>query len=1048
MNIAKLAIQRPVLVVMMVLSIITLGAIGYLNLPVELMPNIEFPTISVSVVYPGASAEEVESLIIKPMEEQLATLEGIDTINAVARENLAVITASFKIGVEVKYAEQKTREKVDGIKSFLPEDIQDPIIQSFSFSDIPIAFYSIEADRDQTMLQEIMEDVMKPAIEQTQGVAAVYVFGGREKVVKITVNKALLQANGLNMNQISGAIKARNLSYPVGDIDGVEKNMAIRVIGEFKTIDEIGLLPVSSTTGKIVRLKDIAKVEWTLQKETGKLRVNTKPAVLMAVFKQSGVNSVETAEKVTKQINTTMKELPSDIKIKTIIDTTSRIKRSVSGVQENIVLGAILAVLIVWLFLGNFRSAIITAIALPNSIIGAFFLISLSGFSINVITLLSLSLAVGLLIDDSIVVRENIFRHIEMGMPPKEAAEKGTNEVALAVVSTTLSIMAVFLPISFLTGVIGQFFKQFGITVAFALAISLLDAFTTAPMLSAYWYKKEKESADKKGFSKFMDGITKKWNQIYDEGNRVYGEILQWALNRKKTVIVTTVLLFVGSFLLLPFMKMGFMNQNNNIVILSMQTYPGAPVEKIDGYMLEVEKFIVQQKEVQTYFASIGDTGTGFGGAGGSNTGSIMISLLPITERKVTNEQFIQKVMKYVKDTRIDAFMNVTVSQGMAGNVSGNDEMSTPILVKIFGDDLKVLEAYSAKVKKMIEETPGTASTDISYKPGKPEMVISVDPVKAEKLGMSVYEVGSTLRALVSGSDISTFRKDEKEYDINIELNESNKRITDDIRNITLTNRMGKKIPLSAVCTFKYYAGPVEIRREDKMRNVIVTASLAPGYSVIEVNGKIQKRLKEELKLPSGYRYTFGGQSEQFGELVVQMGGAMLLAVLFMYMILASLYNSFIQPLILMTSIPLAIIGAFIGILITGYQLDIFGFIGLLMVLGLVAKNGILLLDFTNKKREEGMDIREALLHAAPIRLRPILMTSFAMIFGMLPIALSMGEGAKGNESLAIVVIGGLITSTFLTLLVVPVVYEWVENKMLKRKEKKMLKQESENQHS
>ncbi|PKL91786.1 MAG: hypothetical protein CVV21_07100 [Candidatus Goldiibacteriota bacterium HGW-Goldbacteria-1] len=1036
MNIAKLAIQRPVLVVMMVLSIITLGFIGYINLPVELMPNIEFPTISVTVIYPGASAEEVESLIIKPMEEQFATLEGIDKVNSVARENMAVITTSFKLGVDVKYAESKVRQKVDSIKVYLPDDIQDPMIESFSFSDIPIAFYSIEADRDQTMLQEIMDDVMKPAIEQTEGVAAVYVFGGREQMVNIIIDKALLQAKGISIGQITAAINTRNLSYPVGDIEGVEKNMTIRVLGEFKTVDEIALVPITSNTGKIVRLKDVAKVEWMLGKVTGKLRVNTKPAVLMAVFKQSGVNSVETADKVTKQIDKTLKELPADIKIKTIIDTTTSIKKSVSGVQENIVLGAILALLIVWLFLGNFRSAIITAIALPNSIIGAFFLISLSGFSINVITLLSLSLAVGLLIDDSIVVRENIFRHIELGMPPREAAEKGTNEVALAVISTTLSIMAVFLPISFLTGVIGQFFKQFGFTVAFALAISLLDAFTTAPMLSAYWYKKEKESADKKGFSKFLDGITKKWNQIYDEGNRVYGEILHWALDRKKAVLITTVLLFIGSFLLLPFMKMGFMNQNNNIVNFGMQTYPGAPVEKIDSYMLLVEKFVVQQEEVQTYFASIGDTGTGFGSGGGSNTGSLMISLKSITDRKVTNEQFIQKVMKYVKDNRIDAFMNVTVSQGMGGS----DEMNTPILVKVFGDDLKILAEYSGKIKKMIEEIPGTASTDTSYKPGKPEMVISVDPVKAERLGLSVYEIGSTLRTLVQGSSISKFRKEEKEYDINIEMSEANKRIPDDIRNLLLTNRMGKKIPISAVCNFKYYAGPVEIRRENKMRNVIVTASLAPGYSVMEVNGKIQKRLKEELKLPAGYRYTFGGQGEQFGELVTQMGGAMLLAVLFMYMILASLYNSFIQPLILMISIPLAIIGAFAGILITGYQLDMFAFIGLLMVLGLVAKNGILLLDFTNKKREEGMNIREALLHAAPIRLRPILMTSFAMIFGMLPIALSMGEGAKGNESLAIVVIGGLITSTFLTLVVVPVVYEWVENKMLKRAEKKKLK--------
>ncbi|MEI7640959.1 MAG: efflux RND transporter permease subunit [bacterium] len=1022
MNIAGLAIKRPVLVVMMVVSIITLGIIGYINLPVDLMPNVEFPTLNVVVAYPGASAEEMETLISKPMEDSFATLEGIDTVSSVSREGVVYVTASFKLGVDVKYAETKVRDKVAALKPTLPKDILEPVIQRFSFTDIPIVFFSVSGKRDQSYIRELIEDTIKPQMEQVEGVASVSIYGGRNKIVKVTVDKALLQAKGLDINTISSAITSRNLNYPVGSIDGQEKDITLRVVGEFLSVDDIGNLPLTSSTGKIIRIKDIGKVEFTLEKETTMLRVDKKPAILFAVFKQSGTNSVKTAEKVNQRVVDLLKELPTDIKINTIIDTTGNIKRSIKGVQENILLGAFLAILIVWLFLGNFRSAIITAVALPNSIIGAFFLINYSGFSINVITLLSLSLAVGLLIDDSIVVRENIFRHIELGMSPKEAAEKGTNEVALAVISTTLSIMAVFIPISFLTGVIGQFFKQFGFTVAFALAISLLDAFTTAPMLSAYWYKKEDNKA-KKGFAKFTHELSQKWNKFYDEVNSIYRGVLEWALGRKKLILLSTVGLFIGSFFLLPFIGAGFMTQNNNILNLNFETYPGAPVKKVDSYMEKVEDYIMQQKEVETYYAYAGNNGT--------NTGTLMISLKPITQRKLSNDEFLQKTRNFIHSQRIDSFANVTTAMGMAG---GNSDMSTPLLVNLYGSDLTVLGTLSAQVKKIIQETPGSADTDSTLKPGKPELVLNVDAVKSEKLGVSTYKVGELLRTLIQGSTISKYRKGEKEYDITLEMNEKNKRVADDIKNILITNRMGKKIPLSAICNFNYGSGPVEIRRENKQRIVKVAAALAPGYSVMEVSTKIKERLKKELVMPAGYKYTFGGQSKQFGDLATQMGGAMLLAILFMYMILASLYNSFIQPFILMVSVPLAVIGAFAGLLISGYQLDMFAFIGLLMVLGLVTKNGILLLDFTNKMRDEGMSIRDALLHAAPIRLRPILMTTFAMIFGMLPIALSMGEGAKGNESLAIVVIGGLITSTFLTLLVVPVVYEWVENKLEKRR--------------
>jgi HAE1 family hydrophobic/amphiphilic exporter-1 len=1030
MNIAGLAIKRPVLIVMMVVTIITLGIIGLMNLPVDQFPDISFPTVNVTVSYPGASAEEMETLVSKPFEDAFATLEGIDTVSSTSMEGASFVSAQFKLGFDVKYAEANVRDKVTAVKPLLPKDVNEPVISRFAFTDIPILFYSVEGNSDQTSISEFIEDKLQPQIEQVEGVASVSIMGGRKRIVKITVDKALLQAKDLNINSIIGAVNSRNLNYPVGVVDGPIKDMTFRVVGEFKDLKQIEDMPVTSSGGKIVRLGDIAKVDWTIERETEILHVNKRPAVLFAIFKQSGTNTISVADKVESRLKQLEKDgvIPKDLKIKSVIDMTGGIRRSTEGVEENMLLGALLAVLIVYLFLGNFRSAIITAVALPNSILGAFFLIYISGFSINVITLLSLSLAVGLLIDDSIVVRENIFRHIEMGMDPKEAAEKGTNEVALAVISTTLSIMAVFLPISFLTGVIGQFFKQFGFTVAFALGISLLDAFTTAPMLSAYWYKKE-GNKPKQGFSKLMHGLSLKWNDFYEELKKIYIDILKWALARKKMVIITAVGLLVFSLCLVPFIGMGFMNQNTPVMTISFETYPGAHVTNTAFYMGKVEDFISKLPEVDTYYVDAGGSSGLFGSSGSNgNIGTIMLSLVPVSKRNLSLDQISQKIRDYVRKQRIDSFVNVTTGSGGGG---GNEDFSTPLLVKIYGYDLSALGKLGAQVKRIMQETPGTADADMSLKPGKPEMVLRVDPVKSATLGVSTNDVGELLRTLIAGEAISKYRRGEKEYDITMELNDRNKRVPDDIKTILITNQAGKKIPLSAVCSFTYSSGPVHVDREDKMRIVKISASLAPGYSVIEVKNKIEARLKKELVMPAGYKYTFGGQSKEFMDMGLQMAGAMLLAVLFMYMILASLYNSFTQPLILMTAVPLALIGAFIGLLITGYQLDLFGFIGLLMVLGLVAKNGILLLDFTNKMRDEGMSIREALMHAAPIRLRPILMTTFAMIFGMLPIAMSLGEGAKGNESLAVVVIGGLITSTFLTLVVVPVVYEWAESHSL-----------------
>lgn len=1030
MNIASLAIKRPVFIVMIILSIITLGIIGYNRLPVDLLPNVEYPNLVVMTQYPGASSAEIETLITKPLENALANVEGLDTLYSFSREGVSRVNVTFQMGVDIKFAELKVREKVDQAKAKLPTDVTDPVINRFSTDDSPIMFLSIQGNRTLSDLREILENTVQPKIESLNGVGSIGIQGAQQKIIKITINNDLLRANGITYTQIENAITKKNVSIPVGEIRPVSKFTTVRVYGKAETIAEIGNKTISTSNGKIIRISDVAKVEMSSADPDTRARVKKENAVMFRLYKQSGSNTVAVSEGLRKSLTEIQKLLPPDVTIKIVNDTATSINRSIKGVQQDILLGAFLAIIIVWLFLGNFRSTIITAVALPNSILGAFFLISLAGFSINTMTLLALSLAVGLLIDDSIVVRENIFRYIEHGMDPKSAAIKGTNEVSLAVISTTLSIMAVFIPISFLQGVIGQFFKEFGLTIAFALTISLIDAFTSAPMLSAYWYKQTNRD-NTSGGRLLLIKLSDEWNIFYEKINRLYHHILHWSLDHKIHVMVPIIILFFLSLYASRFIGSNFMsNTDSGSISFTVQAYPGASFDEVDKYLQEIEDYISKQKEVETFYTTIGDNGL-------SNAGSVDIQLKPIKDRDITTQQMITRLRQFTKGT-LERNLIIRISErtdSTIGNIGGGGGGgSNSIQLVLNGTDLKVLDELAAKVYNVVSTTQGVSDTTSSSQPGSPEIVIKLDPVKSEQLGLNEKDLGTSLRDLVQGVTVSTFTLDDKEYDIILRLREEDRDSIEDIKNIIVTTKDGSKIPLSAIATFSYSSSPIRIARENKQRIVRISANIADGYSMTEVIGKIDSGIARNIVFPNGYGYYYGGQQKQFADLKKQIIFAVVIALIFMYMILASLYNSFIQPVILMTSIPLAIIGSYLALLLTNVDLDIYGYIGLILVLGLVAKNAILLIDFTNKKRQDGMSIREALLHASPIRLRPILMTSFAMIFGMLPLALGMNEGSRGRQALPISVIGGIVTSTFLTLIVVPVLYEWIEGFVEKKR--------------
>jgi len=1029
MNIAEMAIKRPIFVIMIVASIITLGLIGYTSMGVDMLPDIEYPTISVTTVYAGASAEEIENLVTKPLEDALAVVEGLDTLSSTSDESVSVITAKFNLGADVKYAETRVRDAVNKAKWKLPDDAKEPSVERFSAAEwIPVIAMTVKGNRDLAGLKEIVDDSIKPEIEKIKGVGRVDLWGGRDRAVKITINKSALFARMISFNQVIEAIDRENLNIPAGSIENTKRSIDVRVKGRFDSIPEIENVSMKAANGAIVRIKDIANVTFGLKDEERRTRVDGENGLIFGVYKQSGENSVEIARIVKSKMKDINAKLPPGIRFDVFRDPTHYVEQSIEGLQGDILIGALCAIIIVWLFLGSFRSTIITAIALPNSLLGAFFFINAAGFTINMMVLLALSLSIGLLIDDSIVVRENIFRYIEGGMDPKKAAVKGTNEVALAVIATTASIMAVFIPISFLHGVVGQFFKQFGFTIAFALTISLIDAFTTAPMLSAYWWKKEDSGKNTKGASSVFHAIHEKWEEIYEGIKEVYTQLLNWALDHKKSVIFGTLGLLAVSGLAVMFIGVAFMPDSDYSEIeYTIECRPDATIDVVDAKLKMVEAYLKTVPDIEEYYVVAG--GEGSRGTASKNVGSIFARI-----KKGGRKSTPAGLEEYKKISAIigkDALL-ILQDSGSGQVLSGGGD-TFAITINITGDDIKVIDSIADSIKKEAEKTPGVADLDTSFRPGKPEISVKVDRLKASKLGLSTYEIGEILNMLINGKEIAQYRKGEKEYPIIMQLPENERQEINSLNDIMLTNSAGLKIPLSAVARFEFGSGPGEIKRENKKRIVKVTGNVREKYSLGDVVNALKKNIKQNVKIPYGYDYSFGGQASQLNDTITEMGTAMLLALLFMYMILASLYNSLVQPLILMISVPLAIIGAFLALLVTGQQLDLMAMIGILMVLGLVAKNGILLIDFTNQKIAQGMSAREALTHAGPIRLRPILMTTFAMIFGMLPLAFGFGESVIMAKTMPIAVIGGLLTSTFLTLIVIPVVYEWVERRKVKK---------------
>jgi hydrophobic/amphiphilic exporter-1 (mainly G- bacteria), HAE1 family len=1021
MNLANLSIKRPVFITCLVLMSIAVGVFSLFKLPIDLFPNVTFPVVTVTTIYRGAGPEEIETLISKPLEEELSSLGGIKRLKSVNREGVGIVIAEFSLETDVQYAEQQVRDRVTSArKKFPATGVDESIIKRIDPADQPVVLVALSADLSPAALFDLADKKVKNRFEQVPNVGQVTIIGGRKREVQVQLDRNKLKEKDLSVSAVAGRLGSAGQNVPVGKVDRGKEDTVVRTVAEFRSLSDIENTIVNFVGNDVaVRLKEVGKVVDGLEDEKNRAFYNGRQTVLLEIYRQSGSNTVQVVEqamKVAQKLNTLLEKDPGAPKIEVVRDGAKPIRANLDDVKESIYIGILLTIVVVFFFLGSFRSTFITGMALPNSLIGAFILMWLAGFSINIMTLLALSLAVGLLIDDAIVVRENIFRHLEMGKNPIQAALEGTAEVTLAVVATTLTVIAVFGPIAFLSGVVGQFFRQFGLTVCFIMAVSLFDALTMAPMLSAYYAGHHGKKKSKNPFFVLSDAALSAFNSVYNRLEVFYEKrVLTYSLAHPITVLVGALIIFIASIGALAFVPKTFLPaQDNGEFQVVLERTPGTNLTEMTKTVHEVTAVVRANKEVA---AAVEVVGTG----GESHKAVVTVNLVPSKERRGVNttamKQRVREQMTQFKDARPQVNDFDAVGGGQQ-----------PFNLAFLGDDIKELEKVANAVLEKLRGNPALTDPDLSFRQGKPEFQIIPDDQKAQKVGVPTALLGQELRAQVDGVVPAKLRQKGEEYDIRVRLQPDQIDITRDFDLTYVPNLNNRLIRLPNVANRVETTGFSNIDRQNRGRVVTISAGIAPnGPGMGGAISDVKRLLGGEIPLPPGVRYEFIGQAENFTELITSMLQAAALGSLFIFLVLASLYESFITPLTIMLVLPLAAVGAFFALMVTHASLDIFSMIGCIMLMGIATKNSILLVDYTQQEIAKGKSRRDALLEAGRTRLRPILMTSFALVAGMLPVAIGLNEASKQRTSLGIAVIGGIISSTILTLVVVPAAFSYID---------------------
>lgn len=1019
MNPADLSIRRPIFISCLVILMLAVGFISMRRLPVDMFPDVTFPVVMVFTVYPGAGPEEIETLVSKPIEDELSTLAGIKTVRSTNKEAVSTVIAEFTLETDIKYAEQQVRNRIDSVKRKLPKDIDEPIIRRIDPSEQPILILSLNAGLPMAKLFDLADQEIRPKLEQVNQVGLVEIYGGRKREIRIELDLPKLRSFEISAGQVASRIGMAGQNVPVGNVTQGDSEATYRSLGEFHSLEDIASTVVSFIGNDVpVNVKKLGAVVDSVEDETSRAFVNGKSALFLIVYRQSGANTVavcDAAKMRVEKLNSELKNQPGAPLLQVVRDSARPIRLNVEDVRDSILLGIFLTILVVYLFLANWRSTVITGLALPNSLLGAFILMAVAGFTVNVTTLLALSLSVGLLIDDAIVVRENIFRHIEMGESPEEAARAGAREVILAVIATTLTVIAVFGPIGFLEGIVGQFMRQFGLTVCFAMAISLFDALTMAPMLSAYFVGNIHQKPSKQWLARLLGTPAEKSTRLQERLAGAYGHVLDFTLKRPLLILGTSLGIFLLSLLCVSFIPKSFQPaQDLGEFQVTLELSPGTSLDRTTQVATEADRILRSNPEVETSVFLVGSMNRE------SHKATFFVNLVPFRQRKLNTNEFKKKLRTQLTPL---AYANPLVQDfDMIGGGM------RPLMINIIGNDLKQLEPIAQKVFERAKNHPALEATDTNYREGRPEFQIRFDKQRAQELGISTTMLGQELRTLVTGVVPAVLRENGREYDIRVRLKEDQRNLQKYFQQIYIPNMNQTLIRLPDVAQGVETRGPADIYREDRGRVIQIMADVAAkGPGLAAAMKDLTNFIEKELKLPEGVRYNFTGQAKEFLSLIRSMIMAAALGILFIYLVLASLYESFVIPLTIMLVLPLAICGAFFSLLIFGKSLDLFSMIGCILLLGVATKNSILLVDCANQLIKKGVRREEAVVQAGKLRLRPILMTSFSLIAGMLPIALGLNEVSRMRTSMGVAIIGGVISSTLLSLVVVPASFSYID---------------------
>lgn len=1035
MWLTRVSINNPVFAAMIMLALMVIGLLATFRMKVEEFPNIEFPFVVVNTVYSGASPEVIETDITKKIEDQVNTIAGVKEVTSVTQQGLSQVIVQFDLNIPSDVAAQNVRDKLALVTPTFRDEVTTPIVAQYNPADAPVVSVTFRSDKMSLReLSTYLDNTVKKQLQTVTGVGRVDILGGRQRQIRVLLNPTQMNAYKVSVNQISNALRSENVELPVGTINNQNQEMVIQVNGLVKTPNEFNQIIVAqnrSSTGAIVPvyLSQVAQViDGQAEAESASLQ-NGQPAVAMDIIKMSDANVIDVVDKTQQRLAEIQATLPPGVTMTVVADSSKSIRGSLNNVVRTLIEGAILAVFIVWLFLGSWRSTIITGLTLPISLLGTLAAIWTFGFSINMMTLLALALCIGLLIDDAIVVRENIVRHVGMGKHHRQAALDGTQEIGLAVLATTLVIVAVFLPVAFMGGIIGRFFYQFGVTVSTAVLLSLFVSFTLDPMLSSIWPDPDaahqhdrlngRVSFRKRPIAWLLAGF----QRLLDRLTNLYSHILAWSLRHRLITVLIAIGSLVAAFFAVGLVGKEFVPQADmNEIKVKFETPVNANIDYTQQKAAQVNAVLQSFPEVTNTYATVNAMSYS-----GNNRVQVNVSLVPKDERTRGLDALNRAMREQLQQV---GGIKVTSVAAAAMAVSGGLK---PIMISIKGNDLNELQRLSNEFMQKLSNVNGLVDLESTLKQPKSMVNVSINREAANDAGLSIGQIGQALRPLLAGDNVSTFKDDNgNNIDVNVRLNDDNRQTISQLQSMYLsssrTDQNGQPVlvPLSQVANFSETLGAPQINRRSLFREVVVQAN-TDGRPAGDIGADITK-IQNEMKLPPGYSFAVQGSNKDMAESIGYATTALGLAIVFIYMLLGSQFNSFLYPVAIMASLPLSLIGVFFALFLFGSSLNMFSIIGIIMLMGLVCKNAILLIDFIKESLSNGLSRNEAIMLAGQTRLRPILMTTAAMVMGMVPLALGIGEGSEQQAPMAHAIIGGVITSTLLTLIVVPVIYTYLDD--------------------